>query len=225
MIEIDLMPSRGAERRGGAEEETRGWERRLPLMNHLDPWYLLIVLGWILALLLGGRARSALIDEITETKIELEAAIQDSIRYLREVSKGEALEERSAALLGRLEALERLDRGRYIWAHLIDEIGDAVPPYTWLTGLSAIDDEGDSAFEFELRGRTGNPIVITEFLRSLEASPFIGGVILMRTDRVDQEGEVPIHEFIIRASYREPPSEFLNTQPLFVGMNDATLAR
>ena len=91
------------------------------------------------------------------------------------------------SLLSQIRIIRRVDGDRYIWPHLLDEVAKALPPYTWLVDLSivgtqpldtVVDDTSSahSRITFQIDGRTVDYQAYTQFLRQLEASPWISNV-------------------------------------------------
>ena len=73
-----------------------------------------------------------------ESKLrELERrAIEDSTRFkvvLAAKSKAEAARD---SLYQQVAIIKSIDASRYLWPHLLDEISNALPPYTWLTSVT-----------------------------------------------------------------------------------------
>jgi Tfp pilus assembly protein PilN len=74
-------------------------------------------------------AQAGKAEELTERE---RRAVQDSTRYVA------VLRERNRALAQRdsvqrqLEIIKSIDNDRFVWAHIMDEVSRALPPYTWL---------------------------------------------------------------------------------------------
>lgn len=184
----------------------------------MDRWTLGIIGAWLIGLGTTGWLYLDTTNERQETELAIEQAVQDSVRYSTIIAKQDELRARRDTLAQKLVMIQEVDAGRYIWAHLVNEISRALPDYTWLIRIEATGGvEGRPAFQ--LRGRTGNTFALTRFLKDLEASPFIRDVQLATTESVRAENERVVHEFVITASYEEPPLELLTTIPLQVGDN------
>lgn len=215
MIEVNLLPgATKRSRRAGA-----GRARRSGGAPSVDRWVLGIVGAWVLAvatvvwLFFGASGRRQ------ELEIAIERAVQDSVRYAAIIAKQDELRARRDTIAEKLVMIQEIDAGRYIWAHLLDEISSALPEYTWLTRLATTDDDGEGYVEFQITGRTGNTFALTRFLKDLEDSPFIRGVQLTKTESVRDQSERTVHEFVVTARYEEPPLELLTTVPLPMGDN------
>lgn len=174
--------------------------------------------AWLVGLGTAGWLHLDTTNQRQETELAIEQAVQDSVRYAVIISKQDQLRARRDTLAQKLVMIQEVDAGRYVWAHLVDEVSRALPDYTWLVQIVATgEDEGQPAFQ--LKGRTGNTFALTRFLKDLEASPFIRDVQLATTESVRAENERVVHEFVINARYEEPPLELLTTIPLQVGDN------
>lgn len=214
MIEVNLLP--GASRRS-ARRSIR-LPVSLPRLDGLvhDRWTAFIVASWIIGpalilwMFLGTRSRT---EELT---LAVEQAVQDSTRYARLIEAQENLNARRDTIAEKLRIIQEIDAGRYVWAHILDEVSRALPEHTWLVEVNAMNSDGTAPI-FQLIGRTGNTFALTRFMRDLEASPFIRAVQLMSTELVREGDDRVVHEFFLQASYEEPPVELIETVPLFSG--------
>ncbi len=204
MIEVDLLPerqrARGARRRKSARSVAGGLKR---LSRGKDPWTaavlatVSIVPLLVLFLWLNQRSDRADLEE------RLASATADSARLadLRAVS--DSLTQRQALVRERTALIEQLDRGRFVWPHLMDEISRAVPKLAWLTTLQQLTPQPD--LTVQIQGLAANPLVITEFVRNLQASPYIAEVRILGSQLQELEDELAVHAFTLVASYDAPP--------------------
>lgn len=191
------------------------------------------------------------------TLIEREQrAIQDSTRYrvvLQAKTKAEATRD---SLYQQVAIIKSIDDRRFLWPHLLEEISNALPQYTWLTLVtqtstppsSAVQDtsrkaaskdepgnekataaekkaRADSvlaaasrATKFRVVGHTVDIQALTLFMKTLEASPFIQNVQLMRSDLVIVDGK-EVTEFQLEAESQKPPPFLVKTVAMAVGEN------
>jgi len=213
MIEVNLLPesqrSRGkSKRRSGSKSP--GLTQTLKARN---PWTGAVVLAAVVVPAALGflwwtqRSRSAELD------MRLEAATADSARLadLRLVS--DSLNERRTRIQDRVALVEQLDRNRFVWPHLMDEISRAVPQLAWLSNLrqtSPLPDVG-----VQIQGIAANPLAITEFVRNLEASDYITDVrILGSQKQTIQDGEISVQAFTLSARFTEPVAGSRRTEPI-----------
>jgi Tfp pilus assembly protein PilN len=82
------------------------------------------------------------------TLVEAERkAVQDSARYkvvLEAKSKAEATRD---SLYQQVAIIKSIDDSRYLWPHLLEEISNALPQYTWLTSVTQTSVPPSSAFQ------------------------------------------------------------------------------
>lgn len=213
MIEVNLLPS-------ATKRSSRGSKKAAPALPRLegpkgDRWTLAMILCWIFGLgvpvwlFLGTSSR------MEELNLSIEQAVQDSTRYARLIAANEKLIARRDSIAQKLEMIQEIDAGRYIWPHILDEVGRALPDYTWLTKITRIPADDGGLPGFELTGRTGNLFALTRFMKDLEASPFIRGVQLRTTDLAREGDDRAVQEFILVASFEEPSPEVIQTVPIF----------
>lgn len=211
MIEVNLLPG-GTKRRGRRAAPGPA----LPRLGgvSVDRWTALAVVGWIVGpaailwLFLGAGSR---VEELT---LAIEQAVQDSARYAKLIETQEQLRARRDSIAERLEIIQEIDAGRYIWPHIMDEVSRALPENTWLTSLQYMSSER-SVPEFQIVGRTGHTFALTRFMTDLEASPYIRSVRINKTEQVRDEGERWVYEFILSARYEEPAPELIETVSIF----------
>lgn len=209
MIEINLLP-------GGRKRPSRRPSFKVPLPRlkglPADRWVLgvsaygLVAVAAAVYLFLGVRGRAE------ELRVQLEEAVRDSARYAELIAKAEQLRARRDSIAQRVAVIQEIDAGRYVWPHLLDEVSAALPDYTWLIELIQV--ESGPELRFRVRGKTGNNFALTQFMRNLEASPYIQKVTLITTQQV-LEGDRVVSEFSLEASYENPPPELVETVPLF----------
>jgi Tfp pilus assembly protein PilN len=214
MIEINLLPgsTRRSPRRGAGQTAgaaAAASKLKLPPMNRLA---LMTIAAWVIGLgaivymHFGTQAR------VADLEIELESAVRDSARFATIRSQGDSLRAREAVIAQKLEIIQQIDAGRYVWPHILDEISRALPQYVWLD--SVVDMAAESELpSIQIDGYAGTPFALTRFMEQLEASPFLGATRLVSTAR-NTVDERTVHVFSVIVQYREPPPDALETVPL-----------
>lgn len=214
MIEVDLSP--GGERRRG-RGLFQGMSLSLPSLRGVpaDPWVLAPAALVVIGLGAIGYLYLSVSGTADELEVEIEAAVDDSARYAETIERTEALQARRDTIAERVGLIQELDEGRYLWPRILDEVAGALPQLTWLSEVVEIG--GGEEPDFRIQGSAGNYFALTGFMESLEDSPFIRNVRLVSTDQVaaDGEDEQFVHQFILEASRDDPPSEAVETIPLF----------
>ncbi|MGH7482039.1 MAG: PilN domain-containing protein [Longimicrobiales bacterium] len=218
MIEINLLPGgeRKAARRGAGFKLP---SLSLPGMPTIDRMMAFVIAAWILGPLLLVWLIVSANSRQTELDLAIQEAQADSARYAQIIAHVSTLRARRDTIAEKLQIIQEIDSGRYIWAHLMDQISMTLPEYTWVSAIRSSDNQIGGEVAFQLDGRTGNNFALTEFLRRLEASPFIRNVTLVATEQVT-EGQATVYSFSLTAAYQEPPAEAIETVPLFVAEPD-----
>jgi Tfp pilus assembly protein PilN len=194
------------------------------------------------------------------TLIEQERkAMEDSTRFKVVLAAKVKAEATRDSLYQQVAIIKSIDASRYLWPHLLNEISNALPQYTWLTSVAQTSAPpssvaGDSAqmakaaaaqkagtakapdaktraahadsvlavasraTKFRIVGHTVDIQALTLFMKTLEASPFIQGVQLTRSDMVTSEGK-EVTEFQLEAESQVPPQFLIKTVSLAVGGN------
>ncbi|WP_420633616.1 PilN domain-containing protein [Candidatus Palauibacter sp.] len=183
MIEVNLLPGseRSGTRGGSSEDPSRRRRARFDLLGTaLLVATLTIPPG---AAFLWWIQRSA----AQTLRGRLDDAAADSARLagLRIIS--DSLTARSTQIRERAALVEQLDRGRFLWPHVLDEISRALPRLAWLISLRRLSPPPDLALE--LHGVAANPLAITEFVRNLGASDYIGEVRILGSQKQGFESD------------------------------------
>jgi len=215
MIEVNLHPDRGRSRRGAK----RGLPISLPASfpklgggggGGRDIWSTLAIVLPALVLLVVGWLWFSQRSERSELEARLGAAVEDSTRVADLRSLSDSLTAREARVGRRLELVRSLDDGRFVWPHLLDEIGRAVPSYTWLTSLRQ--NASEPQLQVQVDGLAANPLAITEFVRNLQDSPYVGEVRILGSQQELVEN-VAAQAFKLMVVYEAPPPRGIETSP------------
>lgn len=157
-----------------------------------------------------------------ELSLGVQEQLSDSARYADIISRTRTLQARRDSIAQRVEVIQQIDRDRYLWAHVMDEVARAIPNYVWLTGLLQVG-AGETP-QFQIRGVAGTNLALTTFMERLEASLFIQRVNLIGTTQEVQQDIVGrsrvVNTFQLEAEYEYPPPEVIETVPLLGGEGD-----
>jgi Tfp pilus assembly protein PilN len=144
MIEINLLPGDGKKKRRGKTATAEKFEFNLKppawlagLTEKITDKYMLGAVGaaglsgaLIVLMFISQTARATML-EARETK-----AVKDSAQYsavLMAKAKAEATRD---SLYQQIAIIKSIDDSRYLWSHLMYEISNALPQYTWLTEIT-----------------------------------------------------------------------------------------
>jgi len=133
MIEINLLPGTGRRSRGGLQTAD--------LLSNAGAWvsdkFLMSAVGAVVAAIAlvaflyvhQSRVASALNERQTK-------AVEDSSRYSAVLAAKAKAEATRDSLMQQLAIIKSIDDTRFLWSHLMEEIGAALPQYTWLTAIT-----------------------------------------------------------------------------------------
>ncbi len=236
MIEINLIPGSrriASQKSLSASFSLKDWFGRLSI----DKYTIAAGASVLLSSLVVFSMVTSQHNSSSELKEREEQAVSDSMSYasvLRERTQAIALRD---SVLKQVTLINSIDRMRYTWAHVLDEINIALPPYTWLASIvqltpaDIIDPKDSSSAKpgstpatlpvnstgkevtFRLVGQTVDIQALTLFMKQLAASPFFQNVQLGRSDLVISMGK-PVTEFQLEITTREASDEFIQTSPL-----------
>jgi len=214
LIEVNLLP--GGKKRTG---KGGGFKLGLPDLKAMpaDPFIIGAVIVGIASAGLTGWWYTDLNNRNTELAVALEDAIQDSTDFHDLIENNSTLQARQDSVAQKVEIIQEIDAGRYVWPHVLDEVARALPDFLWITALQQVS-VGDFV-EFRIDGRAGNNIAVTTFMAALEASPFVRGVRLISSEQALEAlpggDDQLVIVFTLEAAYEQPAFELLETVPLF----------
>ena len=213
MIEVNLLP-------GGRKRQAKkpGFSLALPKVGGLsaDKWLVGSGLAIVLSLGFGGNLFFQISSKLGDLEEGVEAAVQDSVRYADLIQKTEMLQARRDSIAEKVAIIQQIDAQRYVWSHLMDEVGRSLPDYTWLTSITQT--SPGEPMQFRIEGKAGNNFALTRFWNSLESSLFIQNVRLVSTEQTTEgagQGQGQgVYTFILEAELEEAPSDALQMEPL-----------
>lgn len=229
MIEVNLLP-------GGKKGSSGGLSfGKLPKLGNLlpgrgggggggapmDPYLMFAIVAGVVGLGYIGWSFLSTNGRTEDLNVQLEEQRQDSIRFAAIIQQSNQLQARGDSIARRVQVIQEIDQGRYVWPHLLDEIASAVPDYTWLREVLQ---QGTSPLTVRIAGRAGSIFAITQFMRRLEASRFLHTVRMENTQQIPSE-ESPedlVYLFELVVTYESPPIDELETVPLFGGASAMT---
>ena len=212
MIQINLLPGAQKRKKGGA---LSGLPIKLPeKMPDLDRMMAFIVVAWILGPLIGLWLFLGVRGDMAEVETQLQQAVADSVRYASVIETQTRLRARQDTIAEKLQMIQEIDAGRYIWPHIMDEVSRALPPFTWV--LTIDQTSGGTAPRFQLQGRSGSYPALTRFMDALEASPFLRNIQLISSEQAQAgSGAGAVSNFVLNGSYEIPSLDVIETVPLF----------
>jgi Tfp pilus assembly protein PilN len=215
MIGVNLRPGAGAKRSSRKMPKLPSFGSMPSFKGmRMDGPAMFAVVSWLIFLPLTGYMFVSARSRVSELNVSIEGAIADSTKYANIIAANKKLIERRDTIARKVNIIQQIDAGRFVWPHLMDEVSRSLPPYTWLTDVSQVESDSTEVPRFHVEGRTGNNFALTKYLQDLEASPFIKEVRLLSTELV-RENEKLVYSFLVEASYEEPPPDVIQTVPLF----------
>lgn len=209
MIEVNLHPT--AEKKGGGRTGGfSGIDFEMPELGGFspvetfrsEPHKAICIAALVVVPVAAGLLWFQQSSRAADLETRLDEAREDSTRLadLRELS--DSLTARREEIRDRVDLVRTLDDNRFVWPHLLDEVARALPQRAWLRGLKQRGELPD--LEMQIMGTAARPLVITEFVRSLERSPFVGDVQIVGSNRQMSDG-VSTQSFVLSVTYSPPP--------------------
>lgn len=206
MIEVNLHPTGGKARKGARRKiSVPAWaDRGRPAGDGRDPWTVAALSAFVLAGLAIGGMWYAQRSDAAVLEARLEEAREDSTRLADLRVLSDSLIDRERQIRQRLELVQGLDEGRFVWPHLLDEISRALPQYTWLTAIRVATPLPDLTVQVD--GVAANPLAVTRFVRNLQESEYVSQVRIMGSQQAEVEN-VAAQAFKLLVSYGQPRPE------------------
>lgn len=114
------------------------------------------------------------------------ARLTDEIAQLDlKIAEIKTLDEERAGLLKRKEIIESLQASRSVMVHLFDELARSTPEGVQLTGIK------QAGTMITLDGVSQSPARVAQFMRNLEASPFLKEADVKFVQRAEQSSPAP----------------------------------
>lgn len=150
-----------------------------------------------------------------ELELRIGQEVTDSTRFASTIELVSTLRARQDTVLQKIGIIQSVDERRYLWPHLMDEIGRSVPDFTWMTQItsSASPDSLAVGPVITMQGNAGSTQALTRFMKNLESSPFIRRVTLVTSEKATEEGR-SMQRFTLEAGYEVPPSTAIETVPI-----------
>jgi Tfp pilus assembly protein PilN len=231
MIEINLLPGKKKKATGGG-----GFKIALPDFQGLlatikNPWLFVVSAAAIIVVgggLLGFIAYSTRLRVLNSRLADVQA---EKRRFDAVIAQKRQSEKIRDSLVAEINVIRGIDGDRYVWPHVLDQITKALPPYTWLTGVSVaggtnvapgtagataatgVDSTGAPQVRVWITGSTVDIQAYTTFLRQLAASPWLTDVTPATTSTV-VEADRPITAFNVAVRFRVADSVYIRTVPL-----------
>ncbi|HVX88107.1 MAG TPA: PilN domain-containing protein [Gemmatimonadales bacterium] len=216
LITINLRPGQKRKPAGAGKQVTAKLKELAARVK--EPLLAGVVAAWVvvaaaLAFFWGSTHR-----ELGQVAGQLEQVQGEAKRFDNLMKQKRKAEQIRDSLQSQITVIRGVDRDRYIWPHVLDEVAKTLPPYTWLTDLTpqstvAATDSAPTGVTFQLTGRTLDYQAFTQFLRQLEASPWIQNVQTKSSTTVVESGR-PVTSFVLTADFRMADSAYIRTVPL-----------
>ncbi len=223
MIEVNLLPesqqSRGGGKRSrGGKGSSRRSKSGLGGLGGLqgrsrDPWGMALILVGLAIPAGAGFLWWTQRTEAATLEGRFADATADSVRLAELRLVSDSLSARRQEIRDRVALVEQLDRNRFVWPHMMDEISRALPRLAWLSSLRQVTPLPDVGVQ--IQGIAANPLAITEFVRNLEASDYIRDVRILGSQKQSLDnGEITAQAFTLTVRFAEPAAGELRSEPI-----------
>jgi len=179
MIEINLLPGDGKKKKKAKAATSTKFEFNLKpppwlagLTDKMTDKYMLGAVAaagasgaLIVLMFISQTARAAMLDA-RETKAE-----KDSAQYSAVLNAKARAEATRDSLYQQIAIIKSIDDSRYLWSHLMYEISNALPQYTWLTQIVQTSNPKSVAMADTLAGKKGAAAAPVDSAAQAKLSP------------------------------------------------------
>jgi Tfp pilus assembly protein PilN len=132
MIEVNLLPGSSGKPQGRADFNVSGMLSGAA--SGIKDKFLLGTVGTVAAVITAVALMFMSQTNRERTLVEHERkAVEDSARYKVVLAAKTTAEAKRDSLYQQVAIIKSIDDSRYLWPHLLEEISNALPQYTWLT--------------------------------------------------------------------------------------------
>ena len=183
MARINLLPWREAERKRRQRE-----------------FAVMAVTGLAATIIVGFGLRLH-VEQLITTQDSRNTFLQNEISKLdQQIREIQTLEKTKANLLARMNVIQQLQESRPEVVHLFDELVIAIPEGVYLTALKQTNGN------VVLDGHAQSNARVSAFMRSIEASPWIGNPRLQLIEQKDKTG-TGLSRFQLQFQQQKPQGE------------------
>jgi hypothetical protein len=212
VFSLNLRPDQDGARRARAPRKP---VRPSPAPLRFSRWRAAALAAWVLMPAAIGWLHLGETRAQGELRQTIETARQDSLRYVAIHEASAALRAREDTIRRKVEVITRIDQGRFVWTHVMDEVARALPEHVWLTEVVFLSDESPlDEPRFALLGRAGSTFALSSLMQRLDASAFLEAITLVQTAQV-LEADARVYSFAIEARYRVSDPSLLDVRPVF----------
>jgi type IV pilus assembly protein PilN len=203
MIRIDLLPKEERRRKAAMAPKARAPRARKPAAGVKLPVGIdtaivaAILVVAIIAMVIyytnQNREIAKLEDEIATMQAELQR-LQEAVRLVRE------LEEKERTIKVKLDIIAKLNKDRFLRAHMVDELSNVLPDNCWLSLIT------EKNRQLTIEGYAFSNFTVADFMRKAETSNYIEDVDLTVLNR-DKAAGYDVMKFKLTAnltSYTPP---------------------
>ncbi len=187
-----------------------------------EPLLAMAVGAWVIVILGLGYLFIATTAQNRSLEPKLTATRSEFRRYQGFLQQKRKEEKVRDSTLSQIATIASVDQDRFVWPHIIDEVGSAVPDFTWLISIASVaapatatpDTSGNAPpVNIKIVGRTSDLTNYTAFLRRLEESPWLGNVLPIEAKTVTFNNRL-ITEFTVQATFTKADSSRIKMVPI-----------
>jgi Tfp pilus assembly protein PilN len=219
MIRINLVPGPQKKRRGGPSLSFAAIGDLFAKVR--NPLLLGVVGVWVAGVAVVGALWILQARQLSSLRAEQSRVDAEARRFRTLIREKRNAEHMRDSLVRELNAIRAIDKERFVWPHIMEEVDKALPDYTWLVSLEymapAMEEAADSTVQppirFSIAGRTPDISAYTRFVSQLAASPWVLNAEFGAVQAV-LEDEQTIQSFTVTATFRTADSAYIRTAPV-----------
>jgi Tfp pilus assembly protein PilN len=244
MIEVNLLPGAKRAKKSKSGGGSINFAAIGPWISAKvkDKWLAGAIVTGIVAVAAIGYLFSAQLARSRSLDARLEVVLRDSTRFAQYIQQRARAQARRDSASLQLNIIRAIDEERYVWPHIMQEVSEALPQYTWLTSMGITGPQQGvvsaatmrtppldtskvtkirkdpvipkDTIRMTLVGRTPDVQAYTRMMTNLEDSPFLEAVTLQGAIPQQDASGKEVNEFTLTLLFTRPDPRLLRMVPL-----------
>ena len=180
MIEINLLPGARKAKRSRSTSVDFGAFFRGVGSKVADPYLIGSIVSVAIAVLVVAGLYLYQKQRMAGLEERQRAADQVASQYSGVIADRNAAESERDSVVRQINVIKAIDGSRYVWAHILDEVSRALPPYTWLKSLNQTSAVSNLSPEVEAGLSPQDRKTKTKLAATADSAAVAAGVITFR---------------------------------------------
>jgi Tfp pilus assembly protein PilN len=150
--------------------------------------------------------------QLREISGRVQSAVADSALLEGDLQQAKRLREQRAVIIERLNKIKGIDQNRFAFVHIMDDASTKLVSEMYLDSME-VTAQDSSGVHVRISGVAPTPAIVGSFMRGLELSPFIKGVVSAGTVK-QQIHNQDVTKFAVTAMSEIADSSLITTETI-----------